>query len=133
MYERHECAYPAGDPREDDFRFCLKPRERGAYCMEHANLCYKKVWGRGKSTRVFSARSWKKPCVEAEMEEEERLQPSPPKPEETISPLEKERQDKVKEYNRKYYLKKKAQKEVSLQASRAACASARASSQDIPL
>lgn len=34
------CKWPIGDPGSDDFHFCGKKPEIGAYCLEHAAVAY---------------------------------------------------------------------------------------------
>jgi GcrA cell cycle regulator len=34
------CRYAVNDGHASQFLFCGKPKEKGSYCMEHANLCY---------------------------------------------------------------------------------------------
>lgn len=37
------CKYPIGDPRDKNFSFCNKPREKTSpYCVAHENVCYER-------------------------------------------------------------------------------------------
>jgi hypothetical protein len=37
----HMCAYPIDAPGSPGFAFCARPRALGAYCGDHARLCYR--------------------------------------------------------------------------------------------
>lgn len=51
-----DCRYPFGNPKESTFHFCGRPRMSGAYCAEHAALCYQseasRKWMNRKSTFI---------------------------------------------------------------------------------
>jgi hypothetical protein len=38
--KNNSCRYVVNDGHASQFLFCGKPKEKGSYCMEHANLCY---------------------------------------------------------------------------------------------
>ena len=38
----NSCRYVVNDGHASQFLFCGKPKEKGAYCMDHAQLCYVK-------------------------------------------------------------------------------------------
>lgn len=41
---RHNtCAYPMGDPKDEDFRFCGQEIARKSYCSEHIAIAYSPV------------------------------------------------------------------------------------------
>lgn len=40
--DRHQCAYPTGDPKHSDFHFCgLLVKPGSSYCLEHHAVCWK--------------------------------------------------------------------------------------------
>lgn len=39
---QNSCRYVVNDGPASQFLFCGKPKEKGAYCMDHAKLCYVK-------------------------------------------------------------------------------------------
>lgn len=41
--EARHCRWPHGDPEGSDFRFCGRPRAKGAYCKTHAARAYEPV------------------------------------------------------------------------------------------
>ena len=41
--ESRHCRWPHGDPEGADFRFCGRPRAKGAYCTTHAARAYAPV------------------------------------------------------------------------------------------
>lgn len=55
----NSCRYPFGTPKEPTFRFCGKPKASGAYCTEHATLCYQsaqnRAWMNRKSVFIKKA------------------------------------------------------------------------------
>jgi GcrA cell cycle regulator len=51
---RH-CRWPIGDPRDEKFRYCGAHKERGAYCHEHAALCYVEPNNRNGAIRAQEA------------------------------------------------------------------------------
>jgi GcrA cell cycle regulator len=36
-----QCRWPIGDPQDDSFCLCGRPRERGAYCAAHGAVAYR--------------------------------------------------------------------------------------------
>lgn len=38
---KHTCRWPIGDPEAQDFTFCGRTKERGAYCADHAARAYR--------------------------------------------------------------------------------------------
>lgn len=47
----NSCRYVVSGKRAEEFLFCGEPKKRGAYCAEHAKLCYVPLQkGTGKAT-----------------------------------------------------------------------------------
>jgi len=51
---RH-CRWIIGDPRDESSRYCGAHKERGAYCHEHAALCYVEPNNRNGAIRAQEA------------------------------------------------------------------------------
>ena len=51
---RNACRYVVSGKRAEEFLFCGEPKQRGAYCEDHAKLCYVPLSNNGRrSERTF--------------------------------------------------------------------------------
>jgi GcrA cell cycle regulator len=71
------CKWPFGDPREDGFTFCGRPRRPGApYCQDHAAMAYQassRNRGRGPIVAVVPEKVAAEEPVEAAAEEDDEV------------------------------------------------------------